>query len=268
MKVIFIADTHLTKRNAQGYRNLMAFLDSLSGKAGGNGKRTAKNGEAKEHTGNIAGVDDLYILGDFFDFWFSEGHVIYPEFVIIVEKLMELKERGIRIHLCEGNHDFFLDDYFTGQLGIEVIKEWAAINLDDRRVLISHGDTVDERNVRYLLLRRVLRSSCFYRLQQLLPITFLWKAGWISSNLSKVLITETADALEEKMRRFSSRKFKDGFDAVILGHCHKHLIEESTTNGAKKTFAILGDWLRHNSYLCYENGAFALAKFRPPQAIG
>jgi UDP-2,3-diacylglucosamine pyrophosphatase LpxH len=126
---------------------------------------------------------------------------------------------------------------------------------------------VDERNVRYLLLRRILRSNFFYRLQQLLPVTFLWKAGWISSKLSKGLIKETPDALQEKMRRFSSRKFKDGFDAVILGHCHKHLIEESKTNGTKKTFVLLGDWLKHNTYLCYENGAFALEKFRPPPTM-
>ena len=98
----------------------------------------------------------------------------------------------------------------------------------------------------------------------MLPISFLWKAALISSNLSKELTAETADALTEKMRRFSLRKFRDGFDAVILGHCHKHLMEEQKVNGNKKTFAILGDWLQHDSYLCYENGAFTLETFRSP----
>jgi len=264
MKAIFISDAHLKKRTDRGYRNLMAFLDSLREKEPGNGRRISGEGQVKVSNGNSTGIDDLYILGDFFDFWFSEGHVIYPEFMDVVEMLMDLKEQGIRIHLCEGNHDFFLADYFTGQLGIEVIKEWASIDLDDRRVLVSHGDTVDERNRRYLLLRRFLRSSFFYKLQRMLPLSFLWKAARISSNLSKELTAETANALTEKMRRFSLRKFRDGFDAVILGHCHKHLMEEQKINGNKKTFAILGDWLQHYSYLCYENGAFTLETFRSP----
>jgi UDP-2,3-diacylglucosamine hydrolase len=188
---------------------------------------------------------------------------IYPEFRDIVEMLADLKERGIRVHLCEGNHDFLLSDYFARQLGMEVIREWATINLEGRRVLISHGDTVDSRNKRYLLLRSFLRSSFFYKLQRALPISFLWRIAQISSRLSKDLTVETADAMAKKMRRFAQRKFKDGFDAVILGHSHKHLLETNEVSGVKKTLVLLGDWGQHSSYLCYENGNFNLATFQP-----
>jgi UDP-2,3-diacylglucosamine hydrolase len=266
MKIIFISDAHLKKRDTKSYKSLMAFLDTLKGRENGNGKRNATGGDVKKCIGNIKGVDDLYILGDLFDLWFSEDAIIYPEYRAAVEKLLELKDQGIRIHICEGNHDFFLADYFAGQLGVEVIKDWAAIDLEGRRTLISHGDTVDERNRRYLLLRRFLRSSFVYKLQRVLPVSFLWKVAQISSKLSKELTAETADALAEKMRRFSLRKFRDGFDAVILGHCHKHFIEDRVVNGNRKTFAILGDWNRHRSYLCYEDGAFTLSSFQAPNS--
>ncbi len=261
MKAVFISDTHIKKRGTRGYDKLMAFLDSLSGGEkcdclrAGNG--TGGNGKERKQ------IDDLYILGDFFDFWFCEGAIVYPDFNDVIEKLRELKTRGVRIHICEGNHDFFLTEYFADQLGFEVIKDWASIDLDGIRVLISHGDTVDEGNIRYLILRRLLRSSFFYKLQRILPIVFRWKAAQISSDLSKELTVETADALAEKMRRFSQRKFRDGFEAVVLGHCHKCLLEEQIMNGGKKTFAILGDWGRHSSYLYYDNSSFALLRFTP-----
>jgi UDP-2,3-diacylglucosamine hydrolase len=263
MKVIFISDAHLQTRNARGYQTLMEFLDCLRG--GNNGKDRGSNGknDIGGCNGNITGVDDLFILGDFFDFWFAKGAFIYPEFIEIIDSLSNLKDRGIRIHLCEGNHDFFLADYFAVELGVEIITEWASVNLDGRRVLISHGDTVDESNRKYLLLRRFLRSRFIYKLQRILPVTFLWRIARISSKLSKELPEKSAAALAEKMRAFSLRKFKDGFDAVILGHCHKHVLEEPVINGSKKTFSILGDWIGQYSYLCYEDGSFTLAHYKP-----
>jgi UDP-2,3-diacylglucosamine hydrolase len=265
MKVLFISDAHLRTRHDHGYANLMKFLCSLRGKGGGNGKATIRQCDVKGNPGDITDVDDLYILGDFFDFWFSAGDFIYPEFRDIVEILAELKERGIRVHLCEGNHDFFLADYFARHLGMEVITDWATINLEGRRVLISHGDTVDESNRRYLLLRRFLRSNFLYKLQRAMPISLLWSIAQLSSRASKDLTAETADNLAGKMRRFSKRKFRDGFDAVILGHCHGHLLETSMVNGAPRIMILLGDWVRHCSYLCYEDGNFALSTFRPPK---
>ena len=263
MKVLFLSDAHLRTRHTHGYQNLVEFLGCLRGKGNGNGKVCLRQDDIKGNQRNIADVDDLYILGDFFDFWFSTGGFIYPEFRDIVEILAELNERGIRVHLCEGNHDFFLADYFARHLRMEVITDWATINLEGRRVLISHGDTVDERNRKYLLLRRFLRSSFFYKMQRALPISLLWRIAQLSSRASKELTAETADVLASKMRRFSKRKFRDGFDAVILGHCHRHLLEKSTVNGNPRTMALLGDWVRHYSYLCYEDGNFVLSTFLP-----
>jgi UDP-2,3-diacylglucosamine hydrolase len=263
MKVLFISDAHLRSRHSPGYQNLVEFLGCLRGKPNGNGKASTRQGISKGNQGCIADVGDLYILGDFFDFWFSTGGFIYPEFRDIVDMLADLKERGIRLHLCEGNHDFFLADYFVRHLGVEVITDWAAINLGGKRVLISHGDTVDERNRRYLLLRRFFRSGFFYKLQRALPISLLWRIAQISSRASKELTAETSDTLAKKMRRFSKRKFRDGFDGIILGHSHRHLLETATVNGAPRTMVLLGDWVRHYSYLCYEDGNFTLSTFRP-----
>jgi UDP-2,3-diacylglucosamine hydrolase len=238
MKAVFLSDAHLKNEADEGYRYMVRFLDF-----------------PRDH------VDDLFILGDFFDFWFCRENHIYPEFKAVIEKLADLKQRGIRIHICEGNHDFFLGDYFTKIHGMSVITEWTDINLDGLNILISHGDTVDRTNKRYLFLRKLLRSRLFYKLQWWIPPFILWEIARLSSTVSKELSTDSGDYLAKKMESFSMEKFKDGYDAVILGHCHKPLLKEYVIDGRRKTFATLGDWRKHRSYLCYKDGRLTLSYY-------
>jgi len=242
-----MADVHLRGRDAPNYGILRDFLLSLLGSGSLCGEE---------------GINDLYFVGDFFDFWFSRGGKVYPEFVEIVTILGRLKERGINIHLCEGNHDFYLNDYFGRYLGFEIIEEGKSIDLEGQKVFISHGDTVDRTNKRYLLLRSFLRSSLFRRVKELLPIKLLWQMARLSSHLSKELTIETREELAEKMRLFSHKKFQEGFDVVILGHCHKPLLETQVLNGRRKTLILLGDWLHYFTYLCYNNGYFTLNAYK------
>ncbi len=243
MKAIFLADAHLKNADDDGYRHLLHFLDTMQA------------------------VDNLFIAGDFFDFWFCRGRRVYPEFRCIIEKLVDLKERGVRIVFCEGNHDFYLGSYFSESLGMTVFTEWANIDLDGQKILISHGDTVDESDRRYLLLRKILRSGLLYRIQRNVPLVLLWKIARLSSIISKELSNESQNWLATKMEVFSQEKFKEGYDAVIMGHCHKPQIKEYIVDGRRKTFATLGDWVRHHSYLYYENGHFALKYFKANAAV-
>ena len=207
-------------------------------------------------------VDNLFIAGDFFDFWFCRDRRVYPEFLRIIEKLVNLRDHGVHIVFCEGNHDFYLGSYFSEGLGMTVFTEWASTDLDGQKIYISHGDTVDESDRRYLLLRKILRSELFYRIQRNVPLVLLWKIARLSSIISKELSSESQNWLATKMEIFSQEKFKEGYDAVIMGHCHKPQIKEYMVDGRRKTFATLGDWVRHHSYLYYENGQFELKYFK------
>lgn len=238
MKAIFLSDAHLKYQESRGYRNLLGFFDSMMGS-----------------------VSDLFIVGDFFDFWFCRNDAIYPEFQVMIDKLLELKNQGTNIYLFEGNHDFFLDEFF-GNHGIYVFSDGAAVDLDKKKVFVSHGDTIDTTNKSYLLLRRFLRSKVFYVIQKKLPSDLLWKIAGISSRTSRNHLPTPAEELADKMKAFSMKKFSEGFDGVILGHCHQPLIEHYVIDGRKKTFAVLGDWVSHYSYILYDNGEFMLASYR------
>jgi len=256
MKAIFLSDAHLKGTADPAHLRLIRFFSKLRARGAGDGRT-----ESDERLT----ADQLVIAGDFFDFWFARGDVIYPGFRPMVERIATLKGQGIRVSLCEGNHDFFLEDYFSGRLGLDVYPEWAEFTIDGLRILVSHGDTIDRGNRKYLALRALLRSSFARLLERLLPLPLLWRVSRLGSEMSKGMSDESADRLSGIMHDFARVKFRQGYDAVILGHCHKPLLRQEMIDGRKKTFATLGDWITHDSYLHYADGSFSLNRFAPDE---
>jgi len=254
MKAVFLSDVHLKDPSGADYERLILFFDRLRGRRG------SGNGECSDAT---LILDALVIAGDFFDFWFSKGEVIYPGFRQIVDSMAALKREGVRIILCEGNHDFFLTDYFSGKLGFEVYRDWGEFDFDGLRVLASHGDTVDTGNHRYLAMRRFLRSSLMHRLEQRLPRSIIWRLARFWSKMSREACGESREAMVGAMHRFAIGKIREGYDAVIMGHCHEPLLRRVSSDGRERIFATLGDWMTHGSYLLFNDGRFTLRSFPP-----
>ncbi|MFO7568346.1 MAG: UDP-2,3-diacylglucosamine diphosphatase [Smithellaceae bacterium] len=257
MKAIFISDAHLKCARDERYVKLIHFLSDL------------QDGRVRElvcaeglETGKVP-IDDLFILGDFFDFWFCDKDKIYPEFQLIIQKLVELQKTGVRIHFCEGNHDFFLKEYFQNVLGMNVYEEWASIKLDQTRALLSHGDTADAGDAVYIAFRKLLRSRAFYHIQKLIPSSLRWAIANLTSKASKEINDDNSEYLVDKMISFATEKLRTEYDAVIMGHCHKPVLRIFEVDGKKKTFVTLGDWINHYSYLYYENRKFYLSYYLP-----
>jgi len=237
MKAVFLGDAHLIGRQDPNFRRFVSFLNSLR-----EGGRIFAPGE----------LTDLFFVGDVFDFWFARGTSVYPPFEEIIARLGALAAAGVRIHLCEGNHDFSLGDYFSRLGGFSVYEGWGEMEAEGIRILFGHGDLVDGENRRYLLLRRILRSRAFYAFQGLLPRRFLWEASRAFSALSRDLEDGKSLAMFKKMESFARERFREGYDAVVLGHCHVPHVGVWEERGRVCHFVTLGDWVRHFSYVTYD----------------
>lgn len=251
-RCLFLADAHLREPQEAHYGVLKEFLSRLAG---------PDTTGSVEGMSRIAVLDHLFILGDFFDFWFSRQDKIYPGFREIVAVLKHLQAGGVAIHFCEGNHDFFLSGYFSRFQGMNVYEDWTALNLGGKKALVGHGDLVDETNHRYLRLRRILRSRTFFVLQRLLPLPLLWTIARGSSQVSQEYMGGAKEVIAAKMASFARDRFREGFDAVILGHCHHAELQEGVVAGRKTVFATLGDWITGRDYLHYHDGGFHLCRY-------
>ena len=251
MNALFLADAHLRGSETPAQVKVLRLLGQCRG--------PAKEGMVGiSHEREALTLDLLVIAGDFFDFWFSRGERIYPGFQPVIDRLVSLKEEGVRIILCEGNHDFHLDDYFVRRLGFEVYGESLDLNLEGKKILVAHGDTVDQDNRRYLALRKLLRGALPRFLRRTLPLSLLWVVARLSSDVSKWRSPAPKGVLAAIMHRYACIRFQEGYDAVIFGHCHQASLIKEKKGESVKTFAILGDWLDHDSYLLYGGGRFTL----------
>ncbi|MCY7410850.1 MAG: UDP-2,3-diacylglucosamine diphosphatase [Chitinophagales bacterium] len=82
----------------------------------------------------------IFILGDLFDFWFEYREGVARGFVRVLGKLAELRDRNIPIYFFTGNHDQWMKDYFTVELGIPVFQQQEEIKIAVKRLLLAHGD--------------------------------------------------------------------------------------------------------------------------------
>ena len=100
-KIYFLSDFHLGAPNAVDSlvreKKIIEFLDQIKPLA-----------------------DQLFIVGDLFDFWYEYKNVVPKGYVRILGKLAELTDAGIPIHFFVGNHDMWMRDYFQKELNITV----------------------------------------------------------------------------------------------------------------------------------------------------
>ncbi len=238
MRAVFFSDAHLRGADSEDSLLLMDFLRGMP-----------------------RDLDHLFVVGDLFDFWFAKDGVVYPGFQPVIAELTALKDTGTRVHLFEGNHDFYLADYFTRHRGIEVYPDSSVMQLEGKKLFIAHGDTADDTDRGYRFLRKILRSRFFYSLQKQIPLSMLWKIAQMSSDTSKTYLAKPQEGLAAKLEAFALAKFEEGVDAVILGHCHLPVIRTHRISGGERQFILLGDWLRHRSYAVMEGDRFTLRRF-------
>ncbi len=85
-------------------------------------------------------AQEIYLLGDVFDFWFEYKRAIPKGFARIQGKLAELTDRGIPIHWFIGNHDMWIFDYIPKELGVNIIRTEIEKTYNGVSFFIGHGD--------------------------------------------------------------------------------------------------------------------------------
>jgi UDP-2,3-diacylglucosamine hydrolase len=238
---IFISDAHLKNENDENYRFLLDFLAGLPEK-----------------------TDTLFILGDLFEFWIGYPEVPFRHYLPVLEQLRRLRQKGVGIVYFEGNHDFHMGPFFEETLNARVLSGPAIFDLDGKKVYLCHGDQINRADHGYRLLRFLLHNRLT---GALIPLVPPFVASYIAERMGRA---SKKNHVERRikwdypaiLREFASARFREGCEAVIVGHFHLPLLEESSDSGTK-TLLSLGDWISHFTYGEWSNGAFSLKRYSP-----
>ncbi|MBK9673424.1 MAG: UDP-2,3-diacylglucosamine diphosphatase, partial [Bacteroidetes bacterium] len=67
-------------------------------------------------------AQEIYLVGDVFDFWFEYKTAVPKGFVRLLGKLAELADKGIVLHYFTGNHDMWVFDYLPSEIGLTIYR--------------------------------------------------------------------------------------------------------------------------------------------------
>ena len=215
----------------------------------------------------VQSQDIVVFAGDIFDLFVGGSPHFKAKFSDFFIVLRKLEERQVQLHYIFGNHDFNLSRAF-GDLRIQLHDESVEFTVgaagDFKKIYIAHGDLVDQTDVNYLRLRKLFRSAPMRALSTVLPGSWIERFGNLISRKSDQKVVdlpeswtqENRQVLRKKFREFASAKHRQGFDFVILGHCHD--LDEQTP-----FYWNMGYPPVHRQYLCYDSeiGKFLRHKF-------
>ncbi len=199
----------------------------------------------------LARKSDLYIVGDLIDFWIEYGMVVPRKPFKVLARLSSMVDAGCRVAYVAGNHDFWMGDFLSGEVGLETHAEYLETTIDGKRFYISHGDGVATTgDTGYRTLKVCLHSPIVTTAFKMLhPDVGLFLATHFSRSSRKRSSSLDKDNTD-LLHSFTERKAREGFDYVVLGHMHKPYTFEA--GGA--TCLVVGDWIRHFSYGLFEGG--------------
>ena len=198
--------------------------------------------------------NQLYIVGDLFDFWFEYQHVVSNQYFKILYRIYQLIENNVIVHFLPGNHDSWIRNFFTEQIGIIVHPDIFPSEMQSKKVFLFHGDGISKQDTGYRILKKIFRNRVnifFYRLVH--PDIGIPFAKLMSMGSRKHTAGRQFDD-EQDYLDYAIEKFNQGYDYVIVGHSHRPLFKKVNNH----VLLNLGDWINHFSYGKLEGGSLTL----------
>ncbi|SFE68537.1 UDP-2,3-diacylglucosamine diphosphatase [Thermophagus xiamenensis] len=210
-------------------------------------------------------ADEIYLLGDIFDFWFEYRHVIPKGQTRFLGKLCELTDAGISVHFFTGNHDIWVFDYLPREMGVVVHTEPYVTTLHNKKFYMAHGDglTPDEKS--YKRLKAVFTNRMAQRLFRWLhpDLGVALARFWSRKSRERNQHSELAKFQGEEnewLIKFSKEILKqEHFDFFVFGHRH---VAIDLPIGNHSRVCYLGDWVRLFTYAVWDGKTFELKHFK------
>jgi UDP-2,3-diacylglucosamine hydrolase len=241
---VIVSDIHLGAVPRETERGFVAFL---------------------EHVGVHASA--LLIAGDLFDFWFEYGTIIPGRHFRVLAALAKLVEAGIPVTLAGGNHDAWGGRFLREEVGVAFHTEPFFMEFAGRRALIAHGDGLGGGDLKYRVLKNVLRSrAAILAFRALHPELGAKLAEAVSSTGSRVDHDEAAQGRARFLENWAEGRLKEdpSLGWVVCGHAHVPVIRDV---GDGRFYLNAGDWVTHYTYIAISaSGAPSLHEWplKPP----
>lgn len=199
-------------------------------------------------------AQEIYLMGDLFDFWFEYRYVVPKGYVRLLGKMAEIVDSGVPIYVFTGNHDMWMFGYFEKELGIPVFHKPQVREWNGKRFYLGHGDGLGPGDKAYKILKKIFRNRPCQVAFSLLPSRIgMGIANYFSKRSRHANAEPDAKFLgenEEWLVVYCKEILeKEHFDYFIFGHRHLPL---DIDLGQNSRYINLGDWIRYFSYAVFD----------------
>lgn len=198
--------------------------------------------------------DRLVILGDLFDFWFEYKHAIPKDHHRVLCMLDSLIRHGVQVDYVSGNHDFWMGDFFSKEMGITLYRDSLNLEYGGKRLHLIHGDGLAKADGGYRFLKCILRNRFnIWLYRKLTPDWAIPLAKAVSGSSRSYTAQRDPDFVAD-YENYAKEKLALGYDIVAIGHLHIPTIKQFDTG----TYINTGDFIKHFTYAKVEGGKVLL----------
>lgn len=219
MTTLFISDLHLEEARPDITRAFLNFL------------------EQKAH-----GIDQLYILGDFFEAWIGDDEHT-PLQDEVAAALKAVSGSGTELFLMHGNRDFLIGEDFCERVGATLLDDPTVVDLYGTPTLLMHGDSLCTADVEYQKFRTTMRNRQWQEMFLKRPLadrqTTARQLREISMAKNKGKEMAIMDVTPEDVVKAMEDQ---GVQRLIHGHTHRPAVHELEAGGQSAKRFVLGDW--------------------------
>lgn len=215
---------------------------------------------------NASAADEIFFVGDVFDFWFEYKYVVPKGYTRLFGCLAALADSGKKLHFFKGNHDMWMFGYFEQEFGATIHSNEYIFERNGKKFFVHHGDGLGHGDANYELLKKVFRSELCQRVFAFLhPSVGIGLANYFSRrSRAAQMHTENTEIVVENewLVQFCKETLqRDFYDYMIFGH--RHLALDIDLGGGSR-YVNLGDWFKFYTYAEFNGTELALLTFETP----
>ena len=203
----------------------------------------------RQYAAPLESGDELYILGDLFEYWLGDDAVEFLGHLQAERLLSSIPDRGVQLNFLTGNRDFLLGKSFADRCGMNLIADEHILNIGAERILLMHGDSLCTDDVAHQQFRTMVRTPS-------------WKKGFLEKSvverdaMAKLARYHSEDSKAAKTSQImdvNSRAVDEVMRAhrvrmLIHGHTHRPAVHEiGSADGGYRI--VLGDWAPGPSWI-------------------
>lgn len=208
-------------------------------------------------------VSAVYLLGDLVEFWLGDDDAD-PIHLRLASALRELTASGVAVAIATGNRDFLMGERFYTATGACPLADYTVIDLHGIPALLTHGDLLCVKDVRYQQFRKHVREPS--RQQQFLALPLAERrriAIETRTDTQKSMVEKDDFIMDVDDGEVARVMTLHQVQLLIHGHTHRPAVHQLELGSSACQRVVLGDWYASNEvYWTSDNGNRLLSAAR------